>query len=223
MTKLALVTGGHGAIGGATVTLLEAAGWQVDAPARAELDFDNEVSVDAYVEARPEVEYDAIVFSHGVWYSYRPEMREYRDWGRLYASRVALPIEVMENFIYRTDSYGLTSPERPCVVMVASTRGFIGGVDTGPYSAACAAQIALMQGYAREWPNARFDAVCPGLTESKLGQQVIATGGAKAGAIGQDPADVARVIVGLVTDGVSNGRVVRVVDGKASDAKWGWE
>jgi hypothetical protein len=33
---------------------------------------------------------------------------------------------------------------------------------------------------------------------------------------------VAGAIVGLVTDGASNGRVVRVVDGVAADAKWVW-
>jgi NAD(P)-dependent dehydrogenase (short-subunit alcohol dehydrogenase family) len=112
------------------------------------------------------------------------------------------------------------------VVMVASTRGFIGGIDTGPYSAACAAQIALMLGYAREFKGgpgkARFNCVAPGLTETDMGQIVKATGGAKPGTVGQPPEAVAAAIVGLVTDGASNGRVVRVVDGVAADAKWVW-
>ena len=105
--------------------------------------------------------------------------------------------------------------------MVSSTRGFIGGLHTGPYAAACAAQIALMQGYAREYEGVRFNCLCPGLTDTDRGGQVIATGGAKPDAIAQQPSVVAAEIVRLIESG-DNGRVMRVVDGKAWEARWTW-
>jgi NAD(P)-dependent dehydrogenase (short-subunit alcohol dehydrogenase family) len=108
------------------------------------------------------------------------------------------------------------------VTMVSSTRGFIGGVATGPYSAACAAQIALMQGYAREYQGVRFNCVAPGWTDTDMGKEVAATGGVKPGAVAQPPGAVANVIVDLV-EGEANGAVVRVVDGQATMAKWVWE
>jgi len=64
--------------------------------------------------------------------------------------------------------------------------------------------------------------VSPGLTDTDLGRQVIATGGAKADAVLQPASAVAQVIVDLIEDGQSTGRVVRVVDGAASDARWAW-
>jgi len=103
-----------------------------------------------------------------------------------------------------------------CVVMVSSTRGLIGGVNTGPYSCAAAAQIALMQGYAREWPGVRFNVMCPGLTDTRMAAQVRATGGAKPDAIAQPPRAVAQVIVDLL-EGDANGKVVRGVDGEAQE------
>jgi hypothetical protein len=55
-----------------------------------------------------------------------------------------------------------------------------------------------------------------------MAAQVIATGDCRPDAVPQPVEAVAAAIVGLVTDDASNGRVVRVVDGKASDAKWVW-
>jgi NAD(P)-dependent dehydrogenase (short-subunit alcohol dehydrogenase family) len=111
-----------------------------------------------------------------------------------------------------------------CVVAVSSTRGFIGGVATMPYSVAKAAQIAMIQGLSREFGGAmRFNCVAPGWTDTKMGEIVKATGGvSNQNAVPQPAEAVASVIVGLVEDGKSNGRVVRVVDSIASDAKWSW-
>lgn len=222
MAPLALVTGGSRGIGAHVVGQLRAAGWDVLAPSRAELDFDCEQSVldyCAYTTAHG-ICRDAIVFCHGEWYSRGSQyMQHYEE---QYRSRVIYP-----NWIMRSQVNNLQYRYQDCaVVMVASTRGFIGGIDTGPYSTACAAQIALMLGYAREFKlslgKARFNCVAPGLTETDMGQIVKATGGAKPGTVGQPPEAVAAVVCALVTDGVSSGRVVRVVDGEARDAKWSW-
>lgn len=160
------------------------------------------------------MKFDALIFCHGEWYSRLSGEREVIDWYHQYTMRVVWPFEFMEFLIG-----GHLGTRPTCVVMVSSTRGFIGGVDTGPYAAACAAQIALMQGYAREWPGVRFNVVCPGLTDTDMGRQVIATGGAKPDAVPQPPEAVARAIVDLL-ESDANGKVLRVVDGKVSEAEW---
>ena len=226
MTKTALLTGGSRGIGAVTAYFLQLHGWIVDVPTRGMLDFADTNSLNVYlldwVNRLNIPEFNAVVFCHGEWYSRSPWLSPGVDpakvWYRQFTMRVFAPIFMLQ-FLLGGDMRW--RPE--CVVMVSSTRGLIGGVDTGPYAAACAAQIALMQGYAREYPGMRFNVVCPGLTGTDMGKQVIATGGAKPDAVAQLPEAVARVIVDLIEDGQSNGRVVRVVDGEAKDARWTWE
>lgn len=215
MAKTALVTGGSRGIGRATAELLRAHGWQVETPTRAELDFDSEQSVGVWVNTRSHTAPfpNAIVFCHGVWTSKHDN--EAIDWRYQLMARVVLPMRVLAYFL----NHSLGQPS--VVVSVASTRGFIGGHDTGPYSAACAAQIATMLGYARECAGTRFNCVAPGLTATDMARDVIATGGAKPGAVAQDPAAVAAAIVGLV-EGEENGVVLRVVGGEVTRAEWNY-
>ena len=213
--RTALVTGGSRGIGAVTALLLRERGFDVDIPSRAELDFSSTASVAQYAVGMWGTESpDALIFCHGNWYSAMPSEQSEADWLAQYRERVLGPIRLIE-------SYLLGQVKPGCVVIVASTRGFMGGVDTGPYSIACAAQIALMQGYAREWPGTRFNCICPGLTDTSMGQAVLETGGAKPGSVPQDPRAVARAIADLV-ESDANGKVVRVVDGVASEATWSW-
>ena len=218
MSKLALVTGGSGAIGGATAALLRERGWTVEAPTRREMDMDSGLGWSTYSPPtrRSSDELGALIFCHGEWFSESAAHQGASVWSEQYQSRVIQPFLV----VY----WNIESLVRGagCVVMVSSTRGFIGGVNTGPYAAACAAQIALMQGYAREWPGVRFNCVAPGHTAGRMGDKVAASGGAKAGSVPQDPAAVAAAIVGLV-EGNETGQVLRVVDGQTTRARWVWE
>ena len=214
--RTALITGGSRGIGFCVVQQLRELGWAVVAPTRAELDFSSAASmsrfiVDGWADA---VAPDAVVFCHGTWFSRPIGSRGEADWLEQYRLRVVEPMRLIDDMLF-------AGRVPKCVIMVASTRGFVGGVDTGPYAAACAAQIALMQGYAREWPGCRFNVVCPGLTDTAMGQEVIATGGAKPGAVGQDPRAVAQAIISLITTDAC-GKVLRVVDGEVSEATWSW-
>mgnify|MGYP001620044270 len=208
----ALLTGGSRGIGAATASMLRERNWLVKTPTRAELDFSSVASVAKFCVALESP--DALIFCHGTWYSALPSEQSEADWLAQYRERVLGPIRLIESYLL-----GQTKPG--CIVMVASTRGFIGGVDSGPYAVACAAQIALMQGYAREWPGTRFNCVCPGLTDTLMGHRVIETGGARPGSVPQDPLMVAEAIFDLV-ESDANGEVIRMVDGMASEAKWSW-
>jgi NAD(P)-dependent dehydrogenase (short-subunit alcohol dehydrogenase family) len=225
--KTALITGGSRGIGKATAEALRALGWEVIAPGRGELDFCNINSVVTHevdwLTSRRVPRYDAIVFCHGQWYSRSPFNLEHEKgaaWYKQFTMRVVSPAYLL-NFLLASDPNC-----RPgCVVMVSSTRGFVGGLDTGPYAVACAAQIALMQGYAREYPGVRFNAVAPGWTDTDMGALVKATGGvskvSNPNAQPQPAQAVADAILRLVT-GDENGKVLRVVDGEVTEARWVW-
>jgi NAD(P)-dependent dehydrogenase (short-subunit alcohol dehydrogenase family) len=231
MTKTALLTGGSRGIGRATANLLREREWNVVTPTRGDVDWTdlNDVFVySADVMRRFQLgilAFDAVVFCHGEWYArspwYETSNPDTRDpakmWYRQYTMRVFAPMLFVQ-FLLRCDPRH--HPES--VTMVSSARAFIGGVDSGAYSAACAAQVSLMQGYAREYAGTRFNCVCPGLTDTDMAEEVIETGGAKPDAVAQPPEVVAAEIVRLIEDGESSGKVVRVVDGVASEAKWSW-
>src|SRR3990167_4792070 len=225
MTQIALLTGGSRGIGAATANMLRARGWTVIAPTRDVLDFADTNSLSVYlldwVRMIEVPQFDAVIFCHGEWTSRSPWQSPGFDpaivWYRQFTLRVFSPMFLLQFLLGGDPKW-----HPGCVVMVSSTRGLIGGVDTGPYAAACAAQIALMQGYAREYGGrTRFNAVCPGLTDTDMGRYVMATGGAKPDAVPQPAEAVAAEIVRLIESG-DNGRVMRVVDGVATEAKWSW-
>lgn len=219
MTKNILIVGGTRGIGKCTSDLFLNSGWNVISVGRSELNMNSIWKVEHYLETFNEsIALDAIVFSHGEWVS-EPMPHTHLDemYYRQYHSRVIAPIKIISHFAnhLKMSSVG-------AVVFVSSTRGFIGGVNTAPYSLACAAQIALVQGFAREFSPVRFSCVCPGLTDTDMGKEVIRTGGAKATATPQNPISVAVEIHKLIEDKTKNGKIVRVVDDLASEAKWTW-
>lgn len=216
--KLALIIGGTRGIGAATSLKLREAGWQTIDTGRAQANL-GRVDETAWLIKEFKRDYaqlDALIICAGEWYSQPLTEQIWRHYEYQYALSVRGPLAIIE---------GLHTPLAEAggvVVVVSSTRGLIGGIDTGPYSLAKAAQIAMIQGYAREDDSGiRYHCVCPGLTNTELGAQVIASGGAKPGAIGQSPESVATQIVAL-TEIDKTGLIIRVVDSVPREAKWSW-
>ena len=214
MTKLALLTGGSGSIGGATAALLRERGWTVEAPARTRLNMllgPVVVIHDSIAQIGDEL-LGALIFCHGEWFS--RDSQGLTDWKRQYASRVVTPARMIDALLPQLVG--------GCVIMVASTQAFGGRYQTGPYGAACAGQVRLMQGLAQGRPATRFNIVAPGLTAGRMAALVQASGDCRPDAVPQDPAAVAAAIVGLV-EGDETEQVLRVVDGKVTRARWVWE
>lgn len=213
MSRLVLLTGGSRGIGRATAELLRAHGWTVETPTRAELDFDKLHSVIKWAtEAlldRDEMP-AAIVFCHGYWTC---ESNNFpKEWLDQYWNRVIMPMTLLESF--------LRADKPPSVVVtVASNRGFFGGHDTGPYSAATAAQIALMTGYAREVPGTRFNCVAPSLTNTDMAKVVMGKIDGRTLPTPQPASVVAEAIVGLI-ESDANGKVLLVKEGVVTQARW---
>ncbi len=216
--KNAIVFGGSRGIGLATCDLLSSKDWNAIGLGRSDLNMESISSImmwyTKFIEDRS-FPVDAIVFSHGEWFSKPIGDHRPTDYFSQYESRVLNPLRIISTLV---NELKVASGS---VTFVSSTRGFIGGVETGPYSLACAAQIAMVQGFAREYEGIRFNVCCPGLTDTSLGAEVIKTGGAKPGAPMNDPKVVAEIIVRLI-EGEMNGKIIRVVDNKATEANWTW-
>lgn len=209
-----LLTGGSGGIGRAILERMPA-GYSVLAPGRLELNMAVPAEILEFLFQRPSLKPARVIFAHGTWTSRpisdRPLPAFDSDWEHQYQERVIGPWSLVDTLLRR----GVLES----VTVVSSTRGLMGGADTAAYSTMCAAQLALVSGYARECPDVRFNAICPGLTATRMAQEVIRTGGARPGAIPQDPAAVADAVIGLMQSG-SSGVILRIVDGQVSRMTW---
>jgi len=219
--KRALITGGSRGIGRETAAMLTGRGWVVDAPKRAKFDVNRRGSLIRQLVSRMEWpmegSLDALILCAG-------------EWGVAYHGSKQWIDEFDNQWWYFNGHIRLLEHCLPalraasgCVVAVASTRAFIGGVDSAPYSVAKAALVCLMQGFAREYDgDVRFNVVCPGLTATAMEAAIRASGGAKRDTVAQSAESVASVIVSLIESG-ANGRVVRVVNDRAATMTWAEE
>ena len=208
----ALIIGGSRGIGAATAELLRRNGWSYSCPNRHDFDVSADAAL-ATVRIPVEVDLNALIYCAGEWHSSEFSSPVDSAWLRQYnLSVIGLHAMLCLTLPQLTRANG-------CVVAVSSTRGLIGGVKTAAYSCGKAAQIALMQGFAREYQGVRFNTVCPGLTDTEMGKQVRESGGCKPDAKAQKPEAVAAAIVRLI-ESDANGKVIKVVDGKESEVAW---
>jgi NAD(P)-dependent dehydrogenase (short-subunit alcohol dehydrogenase family) len=209
---VAFLTGGGRGIGAATKDLLLAQGWGCIAPTRQDCDLQSYSVTAAYAQALTQhgPPLRAVILNAHAWYSAPLETQTPGDFDTQMAY-VRHHWWLLRHLLL----YGHVET----VITVASTRGLMGGVASGPYSMAKAALVAMHHGFVREWPSVRFHCVCPGLTATEMEAVVRATGGASPGAVAQPPQAVAQVIVDLL-HAEGTGQLLRVVNGLTTSVAW---
>lgn len=207
------LTGGQRGIGCAVKTLAENAGAIVVAPRRHDCDLLAHTSVSQYIStALTDIPpFDACVLNAHEWFA------------KPFADQSLSDLDTQWTYVkhhWLLMQHLLLHQYVRCVVVVASLRGIIGGVNSGPYSMAKAAMVNMVLGFAREYPGVRFHAVCPGLTATDMEQEVRDTGGVSNPATqAQSPACVAQIILGMIV-GDERNTVVCINQGKKELASW---
>ncbi len=172
--RLALVTGGEGALGGAIASELRHRGFEVLAPGRGELDVASAESVDRYFSGRGEAlaeRLELLVNNAGIRRDrVVVKMRE-ADWdevlrvnlrGTFLCSRAA-----MRHFVRRRSGH---------IVNVGSYSGAAGPAGQGNYAAAKAGLVALTRSLAKEGGRrgVRANCILPGWMETRFTEGVAA-------------------------------------------------
>jgi NAD(P)-dependent dehydrogenase (short-subunit alcohol dehydrogenase family) len=213
-----LITGGSKGIGKATADLLRSRGWKALVPSHDECDVTDIISLQSYVQRLQRTKMirhiDALILNAHIWYA---KPLHAQMWGDFLEQQnyVIGHWYLMREILKHSDTL-------QCVIGVSSMRGLIGGVETAPYSMAKASLIALMQGFAREYQGVRFNAICPGWTDTPMGIIVKATGGvSNPNAVAQPPDVIADAIAYLLdVNSTTNGITLKVNGGRTEKFAW---
>ena len=164
---VALITGGEGALAGAMVAVLEAAGWQVHAPGKADLDVRCKESVAAWFAGRARL--DLLINNAGVRHDRAMAKMTATDWsavletnlkGAWRVCRAALPVMQRRGAGH--------------IVNIGSYTARHGVAGQAAYGAAKAGLLGLTQSLAAEFgpANIRVNAVLPGWMPTPFNQDL---------------------------------------------------
>ena len=128
--KFAVVTGASGGIGGAVVRLLHEAEYTVETPARRFLDLQYPEQARSFgaMMARKHPVVSALVLCAGEWFSAPLTAHSWKHYHKQYTVNVVSNFELIRGLAESLRNAGGS------VVLVASTRGLIGGVESAPLS-----------------------------------------------------------------------------------------
>lgn len=160
---MALISGGQGDLGKSIAEKLRAAGYEVHAPGRNELDVAEQASIKAWFESR--VRMDLVVHSAGVLRDYRTPHMEEEDWD------MVMRVNLKGAFQVSQAALRLMARQRTGhIVFIGSNSARFGTVGQANYASAKAAIIGLTHSLAKEYGgrNVRVNCVLPGLLETKM-------------------------------------------------------
>lgn len=169
MTKRVLITGGGGGVGGACQALFEAAGWEVLAPGRSQLDVSLADSVESFFNQLGEI--DLLLCNAGVTDDSLLARMTEAQWDK------ALEVNLKGAFrCARAVSQKMLRRRAGHVVFVSSYSAFHPPAGQANYAAAKAGLIGLAKSLAAEWGGrgVRVNVVVPGFLETKMTQPVAA-------------------------------------------------
>lgn len=161
----ALITGGSRGIGKAVVEVFESHGYEVVAPARAELDLSNKDSVEAYVAAHANEELDTLVNNAGINDIAWIEDAEDETIERMLEVDLVSPIRLLRGFVpaLRKSLCGR-------VVNIGSVWAAVSKPGRGLYSAAKNGIHGVTNALACELAadGVLVNTLCPGFTATEL-------------------------------------------------------
>jgi 3-oxoacyl-[acyl-carrier protein] reductase len=163
MTMVAVVTGGSRGIGRAIVDEFARNGWQVLAPARAELDVSDAASIRHWCERLPaDITVDALVHSAGVNWPRPIEDVDEPTWHATMQVNVGAAMQLVQGLQPRLAGARL--------VMLGSILGMVSRPHRSAYSASKAALQGLVRAMAVELgpQQTLVNALCPGYIDTDL-------------------------------------------------------
>ncbi len=212
MKPTALITGGEGDLARAVRAELEAAGFEVVAPGRAEVDVTNKASIGSFFEGLKQI--DLLVNNAGVS----------RDASMLKMSGedfdLVLDVNLKGAFLVSQAAVKLMAKRRRGhIVNVGSYSALSGPAGQANYAAAKAGLIGLTQSMAQEYGarNVRVNCVLPGFLETKMTRHLLEDAAFRAGLMDahtlgrlNTPQDAARFIALLHTMKNVSGQVFQL-------------
>jgi 3-oxoacyl-[acyl-carrier protein] reductase len=167
MAKTAFITGGSRGIGKAIVDRFRAAGFDVIAPSRKELDLASLDSIEAYL-SRKGLEADVLINNAGENLIFTLDKLSLTDWQRMQMINLTAPLLLTKHFapIMAHKRWGR-------IVNISSIYSLISRPGRGAYASSKAGLNGLTRTAALEYAEAEIlvNAVCPGFVETDLTHQ----------------------------------------------------
>ncbi len=163
--RIAVITGGRGALASAIAGLLRGAGFEVNAPGRDVLDVAEPLSVERYFESIGPV--DLLVNNAGITRDGSTARMLESDWSAV------LDVNLRGAFLCSREM-AVRHPDREGrhIVQIGSFSGWSGPVGQANYSAAKAGLVGLTRALAREFASSgiRVNCVHPGFLDTPMTQ-----------------------------------------------------
>jgi len=165
--KTAFITGGSRGIGKAIVNRFRAAGFQVIAPSRKELDLASLDSIESYL-SRKGLEADILINNAGENLIFTLDKLSLADWQRMQMINLTAPLLLIKHF-----APIMTRKRWGRIVNISSIYSLISRPGRGAYASSKAGMNGLTRTAALEYAESGVlvNAVCPGFVETDLTRQ----------------------------------------------------
>lgn len=168
MSRTALITGGARGIGQAIADALSAAGMEIVAPSRAEMDLGDAASVERYLVANAGMKIDILINNAGINVINTLDKIDPADWAAMLQINLTTPLRLIQAF-----SPGMRERGWGRIVNISSIFSLVTKEGRAAYSTTKAGLNGLTRTTAVELApyGIMVNALCPGYVETELTRQ----------------------------------------------------